>query len=347
MPPRQRTNSIADGQSRAITWASWPAPDGSRIGVWPSSVTLAASASCIAGAQCAVAISWNGSMETVRPRALAMRDASAANRPVASTRNASVSDRRSTVNSTRPGMMLTAPGDRLDAADGADHAVLGMLARDFFQRQRHLGRAGIGIATEIHRHGAGVPGLAGHGDAEPDLADDAGDDAERLALGLQHRPLLDMHLDVARGILGPVGGGGNIVRIFAVGPQRIGERHAVWRRPWPAPRSRTRRRRPTTTSGSRGNASPPRRRTRARRCRMAARPWRARNAPPPGCRRRRRAGRRTCRRRSRCRCASRSGAAAWRCRSGRARCRAHPRSPTGRPRASSRQPDRRRGDAPA
>ena len=92
MPPRQRTNSIADGQSRAITWASWPAPDGSRIGVWPSSVTLAASASCSAGAQCAVAISWNGSMATFSPRALAMRDASAVKRSVAATRSASVSD---------------------------------------------------------------------------------------------------------------------------------------------------------------------------------------------------------------------------------------------------------------
>ena len=33
------------------------------------------------------------------------------------------------------------PRQRLDAADGADHAVLGMLARDRFQRQRHFGRA--------------------------------------------------------------------------------------------------------------------------------------------------------------------------------------------------------------
>ena len=57
MPPRQRTNSMADGHSRAITCASWPAPDGSRTGVWPRSATLAASASCSAGAQCAVAIS--------------------------------------------------------------------------------------------------------------------------------------------------------------------------------------------------------------------------------------------------------------------------------------------------
>src|SRR4029079_9601546 len=86
MPPRQRTNSIAEGQSRAITWASWPAPDGSRIGVWPRAATLSASAPCIAGAQCAVAISWNRSMDTERPRALATRSASVAKRWVASIR---------------------------------------------------------------------------------------------------------------------------------------------------------------------------------------------------------------------------------------------------------------------
>ena len=103
-------------------------------------------------------------------------------------------------------------GRCLDPADGADHAVLGMLARDLFQRQRHLGGAGERIVPQIHRHGAGVAGLAGHRDAQPALADDAGDDAERLALRLQHRPLLDVHLDVARGILRPVGGGGNVVR---------------------------------------------------------------------------------------------------------------------------------------
>src|SRR4029079_17520856 len=55
MPPRQRTNSIAEGQSRAITWASWPAPDGSRIGVWPSSVQLPPHACRSAGAPSAVA----------------------------------------------------------------------------------------------------------------------------------------------------------------------------------------------------------------------------------------------------------------------------------------------------
>ena len=32
MPPLQRTNSIAIGQSFDITCASWPAPEGSRIG---------------------------------------------------------------------------------------------------------------------------------------------------------------------------------------------------------------------------------------------------------------------------------------------------------------------------
>ena len=69
------------------------------------------------------------------------------------------------------------------------------------ERQRHLGRAGKGVAAQRHRHGAGVARFAGHGDAKPALADDAGDDAERLALRLQHRPLLDMHLDVARGVL--------------------------------------------------------------------------------------------------------------------------------------------------
>ena len=55
------------------------------------------------------------------------------------------------------------------------------------------------------------------------LPDDAGDDAERLVLRLQHRALLDMHLDIAGGVLAAVGRGRNLGGVLAIGLERVAQ----------------------------------------------------------------------------------------------------------------------------
>lgn len=67
-----------------------------------------------------------------------------------------------------------------------------MFAGDRLQRQRHLGGASQRVVPQPHRHRAGVARLAAHRHTQSALADDAGDDTKRLAVCLQHRPLLEM-----------------------------------------------------------------------------------------------------------------------------------------------------------
>ena len=79
-----------------------------------------------------------------------------------------------------------------------------------------------------------------------------------------------MDLDIGGGFVARVGGGGDVGRGFAVGRDRVAERHAVAVGELPAFRGRKRRRRPRMTTASRESASLPRRRRPARRCRTAA-----------------------------------------------------------------------------
>ena len=84
----------------------------------------------------------------------------------------------------------------MDIADGAHKsAVIG--TTEFLDRADGLGRAGQRIATERHRHRAGVPGHPGQPCREPRRARDCRDDANRQASLLQHRTLLDMEFEIA------------------------------------------------------------------------------------------------------------------------------------------------------
>ena len=197
-----------------------------------------------------------------------------------------------------------------DPPDGRHDLALG-LARERLAEQHRLGGAGERVAPQQHRHRAGVAGFAEQFDVEIGLSDDRGHDAERLIARLQHRPLLDVHLDIGGDVLAPVCGRRDIGHGFAIGGDRVARASRRRdRRVSSILRCETRPRRPTTRTALRESASPPRRRRRARRCRTAALVRRAQNARPPGCRRSRRTGRHTCRHRSRCRYASRS-AGAW------------------------------------
>src|SRR5439155_27357150 len=75
--------------------------------------------------------------------------------------------------------------------------------RRIARAEDELGRVDERVAAALHRSRPGVPGGALDHDLAAREANDRGDDAERLLAAQQHRPLLDVHLDVD---IGPVRG---------------------------------------------------------------------------------------------------------------------------------------------
>ena len=98
-------------------------------------------------------------------------------------------------------MTLVAPGQASSRPTVATRSA--SRARALFDREHHFGRRGQRVAAQAHRRRARVAGDAVHADLEPRRAVDRGDDAERQALRLQHRPLLDMHLDEGGDVRAP------------------------------------------------------------------------------------------------------------------------------------------------
>ena len=113
-----------------------------------------------------------------------------------------------------------------EAADGRHHLALGV-ARKAFAQQHRLGGPGERVAPHRHRNGAGMAGFAQKFDVQVGLPDDRRDDAERLVARLQHRPLLDVHLDIGGGLVARVGGGRDVGSGLAVRGERVREGHAV------------------------------------------------------------------------------------------------------------------------
>ena len=87
-------------------------------------------------------------------------------------------------------------GLRLDPAGSAD-AALG--ARDLAGGEDEPGRACHGVAAQVHRRRAGVRGLTAERDLVALGREGAGDDAERQPHRFEHRPLLDVELEVGGG----------------------------------------------------------------------------------------------------------------------------------------------------
>ena len=110
MPSRQRTNSMAIGQSAAITIASCPAPLGSRIVGISSAPAAACSRSCSAGVQGAARAEKPAWIASPTPCSRATAPNAASIAATARSRPASSGARTSRLNSTWPGMTLTAPG---------------------------------------------------------------------------------------------------------------------------------------------------------------------------------------------------------------------------------------------
>ena len=245
---------------------------------------------------------------------------------------------------------------RDDAAHRADRALAGA-RRDLAELELELRRAGQRVAPLVHRRRAGVRGLAAEGDLVPLDPERPEHDAQRQAHRLEHRPLLDVQLEVGGGALQLRARLQRAVELDAVLAQRIGQRHARPRRAAAAarPGRPSSRRPPTSRTASGRSARPPRRPSPpAARSSPAARPRRAAAAPrrrPP-----RSGSRRASRRSAPSRCARRSAPPAPRRRAasttgcpprrartraaGRRACRAATRAPA--PRCPSRRPAARR-----
>ena len=92
------------------------------------------------------------------------------------------------------------PGFVDDAAARADRAVAGP-RRDLAQLERELRRAGERVAALVHRRRARVRRLAAPGDPVALDAERAEHGPERQPERLEHRPLLDVQLEVGRRVL--------------------------------------------------------------------------------------------------------------------------------------------------
>ena len=195
MPRSQRTNSIAIGATAAIATPSWPAPLGSASGRRPAASTA-----------CGEALGQLGRGRHRRGLAALVplqRDLAARGDPLGL--RAQVGDRLAAHGVARVPHVEREPrlaGDDVararvdgDPPDGRDQTRAP--ARERFGGEHPLRRGGERVAAVGHRHGAGVAGLAAEGQLGLGLAGDRGDDADRRAAALEHRPLLDVQLAVA------------------------------------------------------------------------------------------------------------------------------------------------------
>jgi hypothetical protein len=96
--------------------------------------------------------------------------------------------RASTLIRARPGTTLD-----LDLSDRCDRA--GNPARSRADSEHGLGGGDERVLATLHRRRAGVPRPAFEHELAPRIADDPGDDSERGACALEHRPLLDVQLE--------------------------------------------------------------------------------------------------------------------------------------------------------
>ena len=112
------------------------------------------------------------------------------------------------------------------AARGADRAVAG-LPRDLAEVERELRRACERVAALVHRRRAGVRGLPAPDHAVALDAEGAEHRAERKVERLEHRPLLDVQLEVGGRRLELSARLERAVEVDAVRGQRVGQRDPV------------------------------------------------------------------------------------------------------------------------
>ena len=121
-------------------------------------------------------------------------------------------------------------GDDARLADDAArraHRAVPHLGGDRAQLELELRRAGERVAALVHRRRAGVRRLAAPRDEMALDPERAEDDAERQIHRLEHRPLLDVQLEVRGGVRELRARLERAVEVDAVLRERVGQRHAV------------------------------------------------------------------------------------------------------------------------
>ena len=102
---------------------------------------------------------------------------------------------------------------RLDGERTDGRSQLGCFECDPFDLEHELGRGRKGIAPARHGQGARMARLAAEFYPELALARDGRDDAERNPEGVEHRPLLDVPLQIAADAAGRIGRFGDSFRV--------------------------------------------------------------------------------------------------------------------------------------
>src|SRR5215218_7825446 len=118
------------------------------------------------------------------------------------------------------------PGPRHHAAGGADRAVAD-LARDVADVERELRGAGERVAAPVHRRRPGVRGLAAPRDPRALDAERPEHHPERQVQRLEHRPLLDVQLEVRPSVLELRARLERAVELHPVLAQRVRQRDAL------------------------------------------------------------------------------------------------------------------------
>ena len=131
-------------------------------------------------------------------------------------------ERISTVKCTRSGMMLRELGWFWISPTVAT-MLPPIFARELAHLEDHLGGRDQRVAATLHGRGADLVRLSVHVDVVPVEAEDAFGHADGLALGLEHRALLDVQLVV--GMEGPGCAGQGALVADAL--QLLAEDHAV------------------------------------------------------------------------------------------------------------------------
>ena len=194
MPFSLGTKTIPVGHTRASIWASWPAPDGRRI----TGVAQLVGAVARRGRRPRSSKSTGSNRarerrSTVTPSAAATSSHDAASRRSASQHRlvgvAQVDGQRG-----RPGDDVDEVGAQVEPGRRCRPGAAELVGEPAHEGH-DLGGDEAGVVAHRHRRRAGVVRLAGDRQLLPRDALDAGDGADRDALGLEDRALLDVQLD--------------------------------------------------------------------------------------------------------------------------------------------------------
>jgi hypothetical protein len=117
-------------------------------------------------------------------------------------------------------------GARDAASHRAHRSVAGPL-RDLADLERELGGRRECVAASVHRRRARVRGLAPEGDLMAFDAEGTEDDSERKVHRLEHRPLLDVQLEIGGRVLELPASFDGVVEVDAVPGERVWQRIAV------------------------------------------------------------------------------------------------------------------------